>query len=364
MEGMVAKGFRPSPTFWQDRRVLVTGHTGFKGSWLCLWLTRLGANVIGISLPNSVSTPNLFELAKLSEVSSDIRCDIRDAMTLSRHVKSVKPDLVFHLAAQPLVRRSYRQPAVTFSSNVQGTANILDAVQQLDNVAGVIAVTSDKCYLNDNLGRQFSETDPLGGHDPYSASKAAAEMVIAGYRSLDKRPPIISVRAGNIIGGGDWGEDRLIPDIVRALTTKQSVMIRNPTYTRPWQHLLDCLSGYLAAAEVHFSKNISTKCINFNEVYNFGPSSELSLTVGQIADRFIAIWGEGDWRDVSLEGMNAEAEAESLGLNPKKAMSELNWQPRLQIDQAIELTAHWYREQALGADARLLCDQQIAEWMS
>jgi CDP-glucose 4,6-dehydratase len=353
--------FRPSPAFWQGRRVLVTGHTGFKGAWLGLWLSQLGAEVSGISLPGPVSSPNLFDLAGLTEVLTDVRSDIRDSEALSQYVGDMEPSLVFHLAAQPLVRRGYREPEETFSTNVQGTANILEAVRGLDCVAGVIVVTSDKCYLNNNQGRRFVETDPLGGHDPYSASKAAAEMVAAGYRSVENMPPIYSVRAGNVIGGGDWGEDRLIPDMVRAFSGKEEVVVRNPASCRPWQHVLDCLSGYIAVAETHLSE-AADRQVNAGGAYSFGPLTDMAIPVSDIADRFIDSLGKGAWRDASAEQSSAVPEATTLGLDPSKAVEKLNWRPQWQVEQAVDLTARWYRDNQSGESARVLCERDIAAW--
>jgi CDP-glucose 4,6-dehydratase len=355
--------FQPSPVFWQGQRVLVTGHTGFKGAWLSFWLARLGAKVSGISLPGPVSSPSLFDLANLSGTLTDVRSDIRDSETLSSHVDDMQPSLVFHLAAQPLVRRGYREPDETFSSNVQGTVNILDAVRGLDSVSGVIVVTSDKCYLNNNHGRRFVEADPLGGHDPYSASKAAAEMVAAGYRALDDMPPIYSVRAGNVIGGGDWGEDRLIPDMVRAFSDKKEVVVRNPASSRPWQHVLDCLSGYIAVAEAHLSDGAGNDA-SAGEAYNFGPLTDNAVPVCDIADRFVVSWGEGAWRDVSADQTGSVTEALTLGLDPLKAVEELNWRPRWQVEQAVDRTANWYRKLLSGESASVLCDQDIEAWAS
>jgi CDP-glucose 4,6-dehydratase len=348
--------YLPSPDFWQGRRVLVTGHTGFKGSWLSLWLARLGAEITGISLTEPVSAPCLFDADDFSRVLSDVRCDVRDAANLTQHLKAAKPDFVFHLAAQPLVRRSYRQPEETFSSNVQGTVNVLEAARAVNSVQGIVIVTSDKCYLNNDKGRRFVETDSLGGHDPYSASKAAAEMVAAGYRSLAQMPPVYTVRAGNVIGGGDWGEDRLIPDMVRAFSNDQPVTFRNSLATRPWQHVLDCLSGYLAVAEVGSTKSIE------NPNYNFGPLTEEVLPVGEVANLFIETWGEGFWRDVSAEEGAQPKEAAMLGLGTGKAVRELNWRPHWQIVEAIEKTALWYRDHASGEKMIDLVERDISSW--
>jgi CDP-glucose 4,6-dehydratase len=362
LESMVTENsFRPSPVFWQGRRVLVTGHTGFKGAWLSLWLSQLGAEVSGISLPGPVSSPNLFDLAGLSEVLTDVRSDIRDSEALSQYVGDMEPSLVFHLAAQPLVRRGYREPEETFSSNIQGTANILEAVLGLESIAGAIVVTSDKCYLNNNQGRRFVEADPLGGHDPYSASKAAAEMVAAGYRALDNMPPVYSVRAGNVIGGGDWGEDRLIPDMVRAFSDKEEVVVRNPASSRPWQHVLDCLSGYIAVAETHLDEAVEREA-SAGEAYNFGPLTDNDVPVCDIADRFVDSWGEGAWRDASADQSSSVSEALTLGLDPLKAVEKLNWRPRWQVEQAVDRTANWYRDLLSGESASVLCERDIDAW--
>ena len=323
----------------------------------------MGAEVCGVSLPGSVSSPSLFDLAALSKILTDVRFDLHDSETLSNHVEDMQPHLVFHLAAQPLVRRGYREPEETFSSNIQGTVNIPESVRGMDSVAGVIVVTSDKCYLNNNQGRCFVEADPLGGHDPYSASKAAAEMVAAGYRALNEMPPIYSVRAGNVIGGGDWGEDRLIPDMVRAFSDNEEVVVRNPASSRPWQHVLDCLSGYIAVAETHMSE-ATERDGSAGEAYNIGPLTDKAVTVCDIANRFIDSWGEGAWRDASEDQSSAVSEALTLGLDPLKAVERLNWRPRWEVEHAVDRTANWYRDLLNGESASVLCERDIEAWTS
>ncbi len=359
LEGMVTSEHTgPSAAFWHGRRVLVTGHTGFKGSWLCLWLKRLGAEVYGISLPEPVSKPNLFDLAELSKLVTDVRCDIRDREDLSRYVGEFDVAQVFHLAAQPLVRRSYRLPDITFSTNVQGTANILEAVRTQGGIQGVVVVTSDKCYSNDGIGRRFVESDPLGGHDPYSASKAAAEMVAEGYRALGGMPPVDTVRGGNVVGGGDWGEDRLIPDLVRSFDAGRPAIVRNPNSSRPWQHVLDCLSGYLLVAERSAGKT------HPGGPYNFGPLSDAPLAVSDVADAFTSAWGKGAAWEAQNDGGEHPMEAGSLELDPSKAVGELNWQPRWQAAEAIARTAAWHRNLTSGQGALELCERDIDDWIN
>ena len=278
----------PSASFWHGKRVLLTGHTGFKGAWLALWLSRLGALVTGISLPPE-TTPNLFSLAKIQTITETHYCDIRDAALLSDLIEKAEPEIVFHLAAQALVHPSYRDPLTTFSTNVQGTANVLDALRELNTVRVVVAITTDKVYKNLEHPYPYRETDALGGHDPYSASKAAAEIVIASYKDSylsAKGIGVASARAGNVIGGGDWSADRLIPDAIRAWDANQPLQIRRPQSVRPWQHVLDPLNGYLTiGVNLMEGKKISA-------AYNFGPGEESKLTVQEMASYACSQWPE------------------------------------------------------------------------
>jgi CDP-glucose 4,6-dehydratase len=330
---------------YKGKRVLVTGHTGFKGSWLALWLHMLGAEVTGYSL-DPPSTPNHFEAARIAELLiRDVRGDIRDATLMNGTVESASPDFVFHLAAQPLVRESLISPRETFDVNVVGTSSVLDAVMKHGKQCVVIVVTSDKCYRNDETGRSFIESDPLGGHDPYSASKAGAELVVEAYRSsffsADSQIPIhlSSVRAGNVIGGGDWGENRIIPDAVRALTRNEVLEVRNPKSVRPWQHVLESLSGYLQLASMMAT---SMDPNHLCSAWNFGPSPTQRVTVEDLLQKVFETWGNGKWFDSSFS--DHEIEAKTLSISIGKAQHELNWNPNWDLDESIMQTMRWFQK--------------------
>lgn len=348
-------------TFWQQRRVFVTGHTGFKGSWLALWLERLGARVTGYSLPEPTSDPSLFELARVAEgMTASLAGDVRDLDSLSRALNGARPEVVIHMAAQSLVRRSYQDPAGTYATNVMGTVNLLEAARRAEGLRAVLVVTTDKCYENREWVWGYRETDRLGGRDPYSNSKACAELVTDAYRRSffgaeeSNAAAVASARAGNVIGGGDWAEDRLLPDIFRAAAEGREVQIRNPDAVRPWQHVLEPLSGYLLLAE----NLCGERRAEFAEGWNFGPSDEdarpVSWVVGRIAER----WGDAlRWsRDA---GAHHPHEARSLRLDCSKSRELLRWRPRWTIERALDATVEWYRSQAAGADARRLCADQI-----
>ena len=324
---------------YRGKRVLVTGHTGFKGGWLSLWLRELGALVTGFALPPD-TTPSLFEAARIAELVTHVEGDVRNLAAVRAAFEKCAPDHVFHLAAQPLVRRSYREPLLTLETNVIGTANVLEAARA--KPCRVVIVTSDKCYYNER-SKPFAEDDALGGHDLYSASKAAAEIVTAAYRrSFDL--DVASARAGNVIGGGDWCEDRLIPDAVRALTRGAPIPVRNPRSTRPWQHVLDPLYGYLVLGG---RKD--------RDAFNFGP--EGAHAVQEVIERLLARWDEGRWED--RHDPAAPHEAPALQLATDKARSVLGWQPRWDFDTAISRTAEWYKRYDRGESARDLCLEQI-----
>jgi CDP-glucose 4,6-dehydratase len=275
--------------FWRDRRVFLTGHTGFKGSWLALWLSEMGAKVTGFALP--AEHPSLFEQARVGELVEHFEGDIRDSDAVEAVMRACDPEVVFHLAAQPLVRRSYAEPRETFATNVQGTVNVLDACRRMPSLKAIVAVTSDKCYENREWTWPYRECDPMGGHDPYSASKGAAELAIAAYRQSffnQEGPLLASVRAGNVIGGGDWAEDRLIPDIVRAMMAGERVQIRSPQAVRPWQHVLEALRGYLLIAQ-HLAKGERWAA----SAWNFGPAENDTRPVSWIVERMIELWGVG-----------------------------------------------------------------------
>ena len=344
----------PDSNFWQGKRVLITGHTGFKGGWLTLWLHRLGAQVSGISLqPNTA--PNLFELAGIEALCDSRCCDIRNKDALSTHIRNVQPEVVFHLAAQSLVRHSYREPIETFSTNVMGTAHVLDALRGLECVKAVVIVTTDKVYRNNEWHWPYREDDALGGHDPYSASKAASEVVIASYRDsflAQQGVAVASARAGNVIGGGDWSADRLIPDAVRAWQKSESIEVRRPNAIRPWQHVLEPLAGYLMLAE-QLWENASMA-----GAYNFGPSTHETSPVSDVIE--LAREAYGDGTVYYGDGTEGPHEAGLLALEITKARQTLGFEPRLALADAILLTMDWYRSQHSGFDSRKLCDNDIA----
>ena len=321
---------------YRGSRVLITGHTGFKGSWLAFWLNELGADVSGISLDPDTQ-PNHWD--QLNLAIGDQRLDIRNADRVNAAVEKIRPEFVFHLAAQPLVRRSYRDPIENWSSNVMGTAHILEACRHVDSVKAIVAVTTDKIYANEEKTQGYRESDPLGGHDPYSASKAACELLIDSYRkaffSNKDRPLLASARAGNVIGGGDWAEDRLIPDLVRSVTESELLLIRSPHATRPWQHVLECLAGYLLLGQ-----RLLEKRQEFAEAWNFGPRSEANRTVGEILNALQTHWPDLKWEETNSPQPH---EATLLYLNNQKANEKLDWRPIWSLDQTLQATADWYR---------------------
>ncbi|MCL2646593.1 MAG: CDP-glucose 4,6-dehydratase [Phycisphaerales bacterium] len=351
---------------FRERSVFLTGHTGFKGSWLALWLHTLGAKIHGYSL--APESPNLFEEACVAEtLASHTIADVRDAAALRCALQTAKPEIIFHLAAQSLVRRSYREPRQTFETNVLGVVNLLDAVRQLETVRVVQVITSDKCYDNaDTTPRR--ETDPLGGLDPYSSSKACAELVTAAYRnSFFNHVSLATARAGNVIGGGDWAEDRIVPDCIRALEKGESILVRNPNAIRPWQHVLEPLAGYLLLAAHQWTNDH-----NFSTAFNFGPTVASHISVREIIERIIAVWGNGKWHTTSSFGPGAppgnavvcdQKEAATLRLDMTKAATLLHWHPRYTIDQAITETLRWYKARhSPHFNTRDLCLAQIADY--
>jgi CDP-glucose 4,6-dehydratase len=329
---------------YAGRRVLVTGHTGFKGSWLALWLHELGAELAGIAL-DPETKPNHWDLLELPV--QDIRLDIRDAEGLAAAVAEARPEVVFHLAAQPLVRRSYRAPLDTWSTNVVGTANLLDACRKTTDVKAIVVVTTDKVYQNHEWPWGYRENDALGGHDPYSASKAAAELVVASYRksffSAEDAALIATARAGNVIGGGDWSDDRLIPDIVRATARGESAEIRSPNATRPWQHVLECLAGYLMLGQHLLARDAACA-----EAWNFGPDAAGNRSVQEVLHAMRAHWPQFSWHRST--GAHPH-EAGLLQLDTAKARSRLNWHPVWTLEEALEKTATWYQAQFSGDKA-------------
>ena len=340
--------------FWSGRRVLVTGHTGFKGGWLALWLHQLGANVTGYALP--ATDPSFFAETRLADLVTHVEGDIRDAAAFEHAIAAARPELIFHLAAQPLVRASYADPVATWATNVMGTVHLLDACRRIDSIQGVVCVTSDKCYQNRETGRPYRETDPMGGHDPYSSSKGAAEIAIASFRRsfFTDSPLVASVRAGNVIGGGDWAEDRLVPDIVRAMLAGTRPQIRNPGAIRPWQHVLDALSGYLLVGQRLLDGDRDVA-----DAWNFGPDDADARPVAWMADELLRHWDAQGW--VSPDGVGPH-EAAILKLDCAKARSLLGWTPRLPLERALGLVAEWHKAVADGADARAVSVGQIEEF--
>lgn len=339
--------------FWRNKRVLVTGHTGFKGAWLCELLLGRGAVVSGLALPPE-DGDSLFSGLKLnSKVPGDL-IDMRDAERVNEAVATARPEIVLHLAAQSLVRRSYRDPVGTWATNVMGTVHLLEALRNLLAPVTAVIVTTDKVYENHEWPHAYRETDTLGGHDPYSASKAAAELVSASWRRSfgEDRLKIATARAGNVIGGGDWAEDRLVPDIIRALIARRPIEIRNPRSIRPWQHVLDPLHAYLMLAEkLHGAANGQ-----FETAYNFGPELSDVSSVETLVETILAAW-PGKWVDASDPG--AAHEAGRLSLTIEKAKSELGWKPVWPFARSVEMTVDWYRNVAAGGDPAEICQAQI-----
>lgn len=347
---------KPDAAFWQGKTVLLTGHTGFKGAWLAFWLHRLGAKVVGLSLP-AATQPNLFALARIDELIDSRHGDIRDAATVAAQVRDAHPDIVFHLAAQALVHASYRDPLTTFATNVQGTANVLNALRAPSTTRVVVAVTTDKVYQNLEHSYPYRETDALGGHDPYSASKAACELVIASYRDsflTHDGVAVASARAGNVIGGGDWSEDRLIPDAVRAWSTGQPLTIRRPQAVRPWQHVLEPLAAYLRLAEKLWAQP------GLAGAYNFGPRTSEAAPVKEVVELAQKSYGRGEI--VFGDGDTWPHEAGWLALETAKSRHVLDVSPRWSLAQAVQRSMAWYRLQLEGQDARALCAADISDF--
>lgn len=344
----------------KGRRVLVTGHTGFKGGWLAIWLARLGAQVTGYSLPPS-SQPALFQDARVSELVRHVEGDIRDFQHLASVWRQARPDIVFHLAAQSIVRTSYRDPLNTISTNSLGTVHILELARQSTEPVRLVLVTSDKCYENLEWERGYAEDDRLGGRDVYSGSKAAAEILISSYRRsfFDGLGIVASARAGNVIGGGDWSADRIVPDAIRALLAERTIDVRNPAAVRPWQHVLEPLSGYLllACRLLDEHPEVSRRAA---DSWNFGPTIENTRTVQQLVSSLVSRWGSGEWVDKSAA--NQPHEAGLLRLDISKAVRDLQWSPRWGFDMAIAQTVDWYRAYNAGHDMRTVCERQIADY--
>ena len=355
MEGLV------TPSFWSGRRVLVTGNTGFKGAWLSFWLSELGAEVSGFALPPSTS-PNLYDLLNLSAIGQSVFGDINDQGALNKLIVSTRPEVVIHMAAQPLVRQSYAAPLETFRTNVGGTVTLLESVRACYETRSVVIVTTDKCYENRDWYWGYRETDELGGYDPYSASKACAEIATAAMRRSffsegGHQARIATARAGNVIGGGDWSEDRLVPDIVRGcLGAERIVRLRNPAAVRPWQHVLDPLCAYLSLCErLYYGEK------EFGEAWNIGPDSADNQPVLAVAEAMIGALGSGK---IELVANQSDLhEAKLLTLDCAKARARLGWRPKLDFNGTVALTAEWYRSWASGADMKQLSRAQISQVM-
>lgn len=349
------------PAFWRGKSVLVTGHTGFKGSWLCLWLQNLGASVTGYSLPPPTNL-SLFELAHVADGMCSMTGDVGDFDRLRRIIAEHKPEIVIHMAAQSLVRYSYAHPLETYATNIMGTANLLEAVRQGGGVRAAIVVTSDKCYENREWDRGYREDDILGGQDPYSSSKACAEIVTAAYRRSyfgkgGVLPAVASARAGNVIGGGDWAQDRLVPDMMTAFMNNRPAVIRNPHAIRPWQHVLEPLAGYLLLAE-----RLWTGDGQYVGGWNFGPDEADAWPVSRLADRLTAAWGNSTrWQQAGGEQPH---EASYLRLDSSKARQRLGWLPKLPLASALEWAVEWYRAYAEKADMRRLTENQILRFQT
>lgn len=358
-EGSV-EGVEVNRGFWRGRRVFVTGHTGFKGSWLSLWLQAAGAEVSGYAF-EPPTDPSLFEIARVADGMRSITGDVRDLASLQRAMASCSPEVVIHMAAQPLVRDSYAHPVETYSTNVMGTVNLLEAVRSVRGVRAVVNVTTDKCYENVGSPRGYRETDALGGADPYSSSKACSEIVSSAYRASYFRDSsaaaLATARSGNVLGGGDWAVDRLVPDLVHAFEDRRPARIRNPHAIRPWQHVLEPLHGYLVLAQ-----RLCEAGPAYAEAWNFGPEEESARPVQWIAARLAQLWGHGAaWQADTGEHPH---EAAILMLDATKARSRLDWRPTLSLESALELTVDWFRARSAGKDMREYSLEQIDSYQS
>lgn len=348
--------------FYKNKKVLVTGHTGFKGSWLTFWLSNLGANVKGYSL-NPHTYPNLFEILRLENNLENIIGNVINFEHLNSVIKNFQPEIVFHLAAQPLVKSSYLEPRLTYETNIMGTVNLLESVRNTKSVKSVLVITTDKCYENNEQDKSYHENDPMGGYDPYSSSKGCAELIVSAYRNsffnLDKyginhNTSISSARAGNVIGGGDWSNDRLIPDCINSLINEESIVIRSPNSIRPWQHVLETISGYLWLAKKMFNHGV-----NYSQSWNFGPNDESIITVENIVNSTIKHWGTGSYK---VCGESLFHEAKLLKLDISKVSSELNWKPSYDIGNAIEKTVLWYKKYYEKSDMSKFTMDQINDY--
>lgn len=354
MESMV-KLMTVDLDFYKNKKIFITGHTGFKGSWLCLFLKILGANITGYSLAPGNNCENLFELAKIGKKMDSYIADIRDYEKLKKVLQNSKPDIVFHLAAQPLVRDSYNRPLYNYETNVMGTVNLFEASKRLDSLGAFVNITTDKCYENKEWFWPYRENDSLGGHDPYSASKACSEIVTNSYRKSffeGLSVGVASARAGNVIGGGDFSIDRIIPDVIRSIKLDQKVVLRNPKAIRPWQHVLDVLSGYLL-----LGKSLYSNPKKFSESFNFSPFESRDVTVEELTKHFIYSVGKGSYKIGTTE-INLH-ESKMLKLDSNKAHSKLGWSPKFKISEAVSKTAFWYKCYFDELDINSLCLNEI-----
>jgi len=353
---------KPCRNFWRGRRVLVLGNTGFKGSWLSLWLYRLGARVCGLSLAPPTE-PSLFALAGLHRLVPTVLGDIRNLEVVRETMQAKQPEIVFHLAAQPLVRLSYREPVETYATNVMGTVHVLEAVRSAPSVRGLVVVTSDKCYENHEWPWAYRETEAMGGHDPYSSSKGCAELVVSAYRrsffagACERNVGVATARAGNVIGGGDWAEDRLLPDCMKALSDGRRIEVRSPHAVRPWQHVLEPLRGYLRLAEC-----LDADAAQFADAWNFGPVEDDARPVSSLVSQVVEQWGQGAaWCVASAD---ARHETTWLKVDASRARMKLGWAPQLRLDQALAWTVEWHRRLNAGEAALALADEQLARYLA
>jgi CDP-glucose 4,6-dehydratase len=353
-----------NPDFWAGKRVFLTGHTGFKGSWISLWLQSLNAELTGFALP-APTHPSLFEEARVAEGMKSITGDIRDLASIQQAIHEAQPEIVIHMAAQPLVRYSYQNPVETYATNVMGTVHVLESVRASPGVKAMVNITTDKCYENREWAWGYRENEPMGGYDPYSNSKGCAELVTSAYRSSFFNPSayaqhgvgLATVRAGNVIGGGDWSQDRLIPDILSAFEAGRVVNIRNPHSIRPWQHVLEPLHGYLTLAE-----RLCAGGPGYGEGWNFGPNDEDAKPVGWIVEQMAQLWGDGaKWQ---VDAGEHPHEATYLKLDISKARSRLGWHPSLRLTEALKLVVDWSRQRQGGAEIRKLTLDQIQAYQN
>ena len=353
-------------SFWKNKKVLLTGHTGFKGSWLSLWLQKLGVDLIGFS--KSVPTkPSLFELADIGKNMTSIMGDITSIENITNVVKQHNPEIIVHMAAQSLVHKSYDQPLETFSTNIMGTVNLLEAIRNTSKKCVIINVTSDKCYENQELSRGYKENDPMGGYDPYSSSKGCAELITSSFRNSffkdsnnkDYDISLASVRAGNVIGGGDWADNRIVPDIMRGILDKKIIKIRNPTSVRPWQYVLEPLRGYLELAEKLYNYKSE-----YTESWNFGPEIDDAKPVSWLVNEIVEMWGENIEVDFDNDDLDHKHETNFLRLDCSKAKSKLKWNPKIKLEEGLKLTVNWYKQYEQTKELREFTENQIEEYLS